>query len=203
MKINLPVTQVEYVLTDTDTVISKTDKKGALTYINDDFLRISGYSKAELIGASHNIVRHPDMPPEAFEDLWNNLKAGRVWSGYVKNRCKDGGFYWVHATALPLYENGEVVGYTSVRSKPDRAMVDKVAQIYQKFREGKSGDLKIQNGKVVKPSLLGRLNVLFSDLSIKLRLTAVIALLSVVLVAVGVHGLWGMSESNEGLRTVP
>ena len=208
MKINLPVIDAEYVLKDTDCVISKTDLKGLITYVNDDFVRISGYSKEELIGTSHNIVRHPDMPPEAFADLWDHLKRGRAWSGYVKNRSKNGEYYWVLANTLPLYEQGKVVGYTSVRGKPDRATVAEVAKTYQLFRNGQSGNLKIHDGQIVKPTLLDKFNFL-KNLSIKLRLTAVIAILSILLIAIGSFGLMGMSQSNEGLgsvyekRTVP
>jgi methyl-accepting chemotaxis protein len=201
MKINMPVTNTEYVLSDTDTIVSKTDKSGNITYVNDDFLRISGFSREELIGASHNIVRHPDMPREAFADLWNNLKAGRAWSGYVKNRSKDGNFYWVYANTLPLYENGQLVGYTSVRGKPDRAVVAQLTGLYRLFREGKAGNLKIQDGKIERHTIFGKLNA-FKKFSIKTRLTSVIAMMSVLLIAIGTYGLFGMSQSNEGLRTV-
>jgi methyl-accepting chemotaxis protein len=87
-----------------------THLKGAITYINEDFLRISGFTESELIGQSHNIVRHPDMPVEAFADLWKSLKEHRPWTGFVKNRCKNGDFYWVRANATPIYENGQCVG---------------------------------------------------------------------------------------------
>jgi len=88
MKINIPVTDVAYNLAEHDSIVSKTDLRGMITYINEDFLRVSGFSKQELIGKPHNIVRHPDMPPEAFEDMWQSLKAGRPWMGIVKNRAK-------------------------------------------------------------------------------------------------------------------
>ena len=93
MKINLPVTQNEVELRDDTLIVSRTDLKGQITYINKDFLDISGFTEDELIGKAHNIVRHPDMPAEAFADFWTTLKAGRPWTGYVKNRCKNGDFY--------------------------------------------------------------------------------------------------------------
>jgi methyl-accepting chemotaxis protein len=89
----MPVTNVEQVLLNSDSIVSKTDLKGIITYINEDFLRISGFTSEDLIGAEHNIVRHPDMPPEAFQDMWVSLKAGRPWTGVVKNRCKNGDHY--------------------------------------------------------------------------------------------------------------
>ena len=93
MRTNLPVTDREIVLTPETLIVSKTDLKGRLIYINRDFLEISGFTEAELIGEPHNVVRHPDMPSEAFEDLWRDLKAGRPWTGLVKNRCKNGDYY--------------------------------------------------------------------------------------------------------------
>lgn len=197
----MPVTNAEYVLSETDTIISKTDKSGNITYVNDDFVRISKFSREELIGASHNIVRHPDMPPEAFQDLWRNLKAGRSWTGYVKNRSKDGSYYWVLANTLPIFEDGQLIGYTSVRGKPERAIVDQLTGVYRLFREGKAGNLKIQDGRIEKHTIFGKFNI-FKKFSIKTRLISLITALSVLLIAIGAYGLFGMSQSNEGLRTV-
>ena len=89
MRTNLPITNQEYLLRDGMNIVSRTDLKGRITYINDDFIEASGFTEAELIGEPHNLVRHPDMPEEAFADLWNTLKAGRPWTGLVKNRCKN------------------------------------------------------------------------------------------------------------------
>lgn len=98
-------------------IVSTTDLKGALTYINQDFLDISGFTSDELIGKNHNIVRHPDMPAAAFEDLWATVKSGKPWMGLVKNRCKNGDYYWVDAFVTPLVKNGEITGYESTRVK--------------------------------------------------------------------------------------
>jgi aerotaxis receptor len=106
MRKNLPVTDVEYPITDEILIVSRTDAKGKLTSFNDDFVAAAGFSESELKGQPHNIVRHPDMPPEAFENLWDTLKAGKPWVGAVKNRRKNGDFYWVLATASPIRENG-------------------------------------------------------------------------------------------------
>jgi methyl-accepting chemotaxis protein len=201
MKINMPVTNVEYSLTKTDSIVSKTDLKGMITYINGDFLRISGFAKEELIGAPHNIVRHPDMPPEAFADLWKAMKESRSWSGLVKNRCKNGDFYWVLANVSPLYENGETAGYLSVRSKPSQEQINAADAAYRLFKEGKAGNLKIQDGKVVKSTFLGKLNP-FKNLTIKSRLISTVGMLSVLMIVIGGMGLQGMNKANEGLRTV-
>jgi methyl-accepting chemotaxis protein len=197
MKINMPVTNVEYALTERDSVVSKTDLKGIITYINEDFLRISGFTRQELIGASHNIVRHPDMPPEAFEDMWQSLKAGRPWTGIVKNRCKNGGFYWVLANATPIHENNQLIGYMSVRSKPSHEQTLAASAAYKLFREGKAYNLKIQDGKIVKTTLLKKLNV-FKHLNIKSRITVTIAIMSVLLLAIGGMGI----VANDGLIAV-
>jgi len=201
MKINRPVTDVEYALTEHDSVVSKTDLRGMITYINEDFLRISGFTRQELIGAPHNIVRHPDMPPEAFEDMWQSLKADRPWTGMVKNRCKNGDYYWVVANATPFYENEQLAGYMSVRSKPSYEQIKAASAAYKLFREGKAGHLKIRNGKVVKSTFLGKLNP-FKSLSIKSRFLCLVGLLCVFMLIIGGEGLLGMIKSNEDLRTV-
>jgi methyl-accepting chemotaxis protein len=136
MKINMPVTNIEIELKDTSSIVSKTDLKGRITYINRDFLEISGFTEQELIGASHNIVRHPDMPPAAFADLWNTVKAGKPWNGLVKNRCKNGDHYWIEANVAPVRENGEIVGYMSVRSKVTRKQIEDIEPIYRRMLKG-------------------------------------------------------------------
>ena len=109
MRQNLPVTGREIEIPDGEEIVSRTDLKGKIVYVNPTFVRVSGFSEAELIGQPHNIVRHPDMPAAAFADLWATLKANRPWTGMVKNRCKNGDHYWVEAHAIPVYENGEKV----------------------------------------------------------------------------------------------
>jgi aerotaxis receptor len=106
MRQNLPVTGIEYPLGDDKHIVSKTDLKGRITYVNPYFIETSGFSEQELIGAPHNLVRHPDMPPEAFHDLWSTLQAGLPWTGLVKNRRKNGDFYWVEASVTPILKGG-------------------------------------------------------------------------------------------------
>jgi aerotaxis receptor len=136
MRTNLPVTQHEYELGDADTLVSKTDLKGRIVYANPAFVEASGFGEAELIGQPHNLVRHPDMPQEAFADLWATLQAGLPWTGLVKNRRKNGDHYWVVANVTPVRERGVTRGYLSVRSKPSRQQVAQAEAIYRAVREG-------------------------------------------------------------------
>jgi aerotaxis receptor len=130
MKINLPVTQREFELEDGVTLVSTTDTKGVITHCNEAFVRASGFDYAELLGQPHSIVRHPDVPPEAFKDLWGTIGRGRPWSGIVKNRRKNGDHYWVQANVVPVMENGKPCAYMSVRLKPTRAQIQAAEQAY-------------------------------------------------------------------------
>ena len=121
MRVNLPTTAVEYLLPPGAALVSRTDLKGRITYVNPAFVEASGFSVEALMGKAHNIVRHPDMPPEAFADLWQTLDEGLPWTGVIKNRRANGDFYWVHASVTPIRRNGTTVGYMSVRSRPERA----------------------------------------------------------------------------------
>jgi PAS domain S-box-containing protein len=136
------------------TIVSRTDLKGRITYVNADFIEASGFDETELIGKAHNIVRHPDMPEEAFADLWRTLEAGRPWTGLVKNRCKNGDHYWVVANATPILEAGRVTGHLSVRTRATRPQVDAATAAYRLFRDGRAQGLAIEEGHVVKHGLL-------------------------------------------------
>lgn len=131
MKKNLPVTQREIDYSESDVFITKTDPKGIITYANDSFVSISGFSREELVGKNHNVVRHPDMPPWAFEDLWRTVKGGHPWRGLVKNRAKNGDHYWVRATVSPIMEGSHVIGYLSLRKKPSREEIARAESLYR------------------------------------------------------------------------
>ncbi|WP_415899932.1 methyl-accepting chemotaxis protein [Neptuniibacter sp. QD48_11] len=135
----MPVTNREVVLPEGQRIISTTDLKGRITYVNQVFCDISGFSEEELLGKAHNIVRHPDVPPAAFDNLWTSLKENQAWRGIVKNRCKNGDHYWVDAYVTPLYEKGQKVGYQSVRFKPSAEQVSKAEVIYAVANAGKAG----------------------------------------------------------------
>ncbi|WP_442597298.1 methyl-accepting chemotaxis protein [Parapusillimonas sp. JC17] len=150
MRKNYPVYDVETKLRPDQYLISKTDKKGRITYANPAFIEISGYTREELIGQPHNLIRHPDMPPEAFQDLWDTLHARKPWLGLVKNRRKDGGYYWVLANAAPIYEDGEVTGYASVRIKPTEDQVAAAQEFYEQINAGQARGYTVKAGQRVR-----------------------------------------------------
>lgn len=125
-------------------LVSTTDKRGVIKYVNDEFCKVSGFSKEELLNKNHNIVRHPDMPSVAFEDMWQHLKKGESWRGAVKNRCKDGSYYWVDAFVTPIYEKGELVGYQSVRRKLEAEFRNRAELLYSTAKTGKKLTSKLQ-----------------------------------------------------------
>ncbi|PWB35691.1 chemotaxis protein [Pseudomonas sp. SDI] len=138
MRLNLPVTAVEQTFAAHQRLISATDTASNITYCNAEFAAMSGFSQAELIGSTHNLVRHPDMPAAVFEQMWRYLKAGQSWMGIVKNRCKNGNFYWVSAYVTPILENGRLTGYESVRVKPSREQIERAEALYTRIREGRA-----------------------------------------------------------------
>lgn len=144
MRKNLPVTQQEKMFSARTKLISVTDTKGIILDCNEDFVEVSGFTRDELIGQPHNLVRHPDMPPAAFESMWRYLKAGKAWMGLVKNRCKNGDHYWVDAYVTPISENGRIIGYESVRTCPSRDAVARANRLYERLNQGKSLS-KLQN----------------------------------------------------------
>jgi methyl-accepting chemotaxis protein len=192
MKINMPVTQVESQLKDGIRIVSKTDLNGRITFVNRDFIEASGFSEEELIGHGQNIVRHPDMPPEAFADLWNTVKSGKPWIGIVKNRCKNGDHYWVEAIVNPIKENGQIVGYISVRSKATRQQIEGALRYHEKLKSEQSYMVavfeKFRNFK--------------RNISLKQRITAIFLTVLFVTPMVAYVGMKGMGDSNENMRTV-
>ncbi len=131
MKSKITPTRQERVMRENDFIVSKTDLSGRITYCNEVFIELSGYTEAEMLAVQHNIVRHPDMPRAVFKLLWDTIKDGRECFAYVKNLCKDGGYYWVFANVTPDYDqHGQPVGYFSVRRKPRPEAVEAASQLY-------------------------------------------------------------------------
>ena len=123
----------EIVLDEFSFLVSETDERGIITFANEDFCKIAGYSLEDLIGKPHNIVRHPDMPKAAFKSLWDTVKSGQVWTGYVKNATKDGGYYWVFATVYPFESCDGSRGYLSCRRKPSKQEISEAEALYKQW----------------------------------------------------------------------
>ena len=196
MRTNLPVTNVEYPITEETLIVSKTDLKGRLTYFNEQFVAASGFAEQELMGQPHNIIRHPDMPPEAFANLWDTLKAGKPWAGAVKNRRKNGDFYWVLASATPLWEAGQVTGYMSIRTKLPSDQREEAEHVYALFRANKAQAYRVEAGMIRRRSMTDIL-ALFTN-SFKARLVTLIAVQAAFMLIMGLQAELGFS----GLTTI-
>ena len=160
MRSNLPVTQQEFAIPDGATLVSTTDLQSRITYCNPAFIAVSGYEREELLGQPHNLVRHPDMPSEAFRDMWATLQSGRPWSAVVKNRRKNGDHYWVLANATPILDQGQPVGYLSVRTRPTREQVQDAQRLYEQLHSDAAdgrATLGLDQGLAVRRGLRGRL----------------------------------------------
>jgi aerotaxis receptor len=160
MRSNLPIVDQEYPYPPGESLVSTTDLKGRITYCNPAFIHVSGYRRDELLGQPHNMIRHPDMPEEAYRDMWATIESGQPWSALVKNRRKDGTYYWVKANVTPLMERDRPVGYMSVRTQPDRSDIAAAQRLYATLREQKqSGQILngLSNGRVVRLDWIGRM----------------------------------------------
>ncbi len=172
MRKNLPVTGSEYLLQDGAQIVSRTDLNGIITFCNPDFVEASGFNESELMGAPHNILRHPDMPPSAFADLWATLKAGKPWSGMVKNRRKNGDHYWVEANVTPEKRDGQIASYLSVRRKPTRNQVEAAEALYRNVNAGRATLAETGLGARIKRQHLATKIAVASTLIVTLCLVA-------------------------------
>ncbi len=191
MRTNLPVSDHEYPFPSGETLVSTTDTKGRITYCNPRFIEVSGYSKDELLGQPHNLIRHPDMPEEAFRDMWATIQAGKPWSAPVKNRRKDGDYYWVMANATPLMQNGQPVGYMSVRTEATREQIRAAEALYARMRDEKARgqqSVALRGGRLVSLSLWGRVS---EALSLGVEGKLLLILLGLVLAGAGLQSVFG------------
>jgi aerotaxis receptor len=189
---SITVTQREYHFSDSVTLMSTTDTQSHITYANSAFIEVSGFSREELLGQPHNAVRHPDMPAQAFADMWATLKAGQSWTALVKNRRKNGDHYWVRANATPVQRGGVVTGYMSVRTKPEAHEVSAAENLYKRFREGRARGLAFHKGIIVRMGLMGWTS-LFQVMPVRWRIrlaaTLITAIPGVATLAIGVSGI--------------
>ncbi|PWC85763.1 chemotaxis protein [Azospirillum sp. TSH100] len=200
MRLNEPITDREIVMEDGVLLVSRTDTGGRITFVNKAFVDISGYAEAELIGAPHNLIRHPHMPEEAFADLWATIKDGRPWEGLVKNRTKSGDFYWVRANVTPVIEDGAVTGFISIRTKPSREQVAATERLYTDIRNGRARHLAVREGQAVGLSAGAAFRRWLA--TVTGRLTMIFAFMILSMLVVGGVTLRGMSDSNASLKTV-
>ncbi len=197
MKENLPVTQKNIEMAPELVLVSHTDLKGIITYANRTFVEVSGFSLQELTGNNHNMVRHPDVPSALFEDLWSTVQNGRPWTGIVKNRAKSGDHYWVEANVAPIYEEGEISGYMSVR-KP--ATAEQIAQAQGLYAEVERGEVRVRSGNVYRgmADKLDRVIHPLRNLSVRTKLMGMFSVL--ILLPLLIFGWVGSEKARDALE---
>jgi aerotaxis receptor len=183
LKNNQPVTQREVDYKESDVFVTRTDLKGIVTSANEAFCRIAGFQESELLGKSHNLVRHPDMPEWAFRSLWDTIKSGHPWRGIVKNRCKNGDHYWVRATVSPIKRQGQVIGYLSLRKKPSRQEVTQAEALYRAQPNAAPGT-GFSIGKW------------FSGLGLQMKIALLIQPLLFILLSLGTYAVYHQIETS-------
>ncbi|MCY1218329.1 Aerotaxis receptor [compost metagenome] len=194
MRNNQPVTQREFDFPDNATLMSTTDTNSYITYANAAFVEVSGFTQEEIKGQPHNLVRHPDMPAEAFADMWSTLKGGEPWTALVKNRRKNGDHYWVRANATPIVRNGRPTGYMSVRTKASREEIAAAEELYRDFREGRERNRRFHKGLVVRTGLMA-FTSLFQTMPVRWRVRLALA----ALIPVSTAGAWYLGLSGGAL----
>lgn len=196
MRKNLPVTNQEYRLPEGITLVSRTDSKGRITYTNDAFVEVSGFTREELVGQPHNLVRHPDVPPEVFRDMWSCLLAGRPWSGVIKNRRKDGDHYWVRANVNAI-KNG---GFHSVRFAASREEVAEAERLYETLR-GDSG-YGLESGRLVKKNRWWKLRRFLQHISLRQRFLAFIITFTALFAYILVYAWISVFTARDAMHSV-
>ncbi|MBV8501887.1 MAG: PAS domain-containing protein [Paucibacter sp.] len=174
MRNNQPVSHREFDFPEDATLMSTTDTQSYVRYANAAFVEVSGFTREEIQGQPHNFVRHPDMPTEAFADMWATLKGGEPWTALVKNRRKNGDHYWVRANAVPVIRDGRQTGYMSVRTKPSREEIVHAEELYKEFREGRASNKRFHKGLILRTGLMGWTS-LFQTMSVRWRIRWVLA----------------------------
>ena len=191
MRQNFPVTQQDFQFAADATLMSTTDTHSNIVYANDAFVAVSGYRREDIEGQPHNLVRHPDMPVEAFEDMWRTLKGGEPWTGMVKNRRQNGDHYWVRANATPVKREGVITGYMSVRTKPSPEEVAQASGLYAKFKEGQAGNLSFQKGLVTRTGIMKWTSALQTMSSASRAILALLMVTTLVSAEAWYEGLQG------------
>ncbi|MDP2697987.1 methyl-accepting chemotaxis protein [Thalassospira sp.] len=185
---------------DSDILVSRTDTGGKIRMANNAFIKISGFDENELIGSPHNLVRHPDMPKAAFENLWATIRAGRPWQGLVKNRAKSGDHYWVRANVTPILKDGKIEEFISIRSKPSDAEKTYAEKVYADMRKGAAHNIALDDGEIIETGFRPKLKRFLA--SIQGSLTVTFANMIVLMMIIGGYGLWGIYQTAQYLDDV-
>lgn len=195
-----PVNDREYVLPDGEVIITHTDPSSRITYANPAFLRSSGYELEEVLGQPHRLVRHPDMPREVFVDLWATIQSGRPWSGIVKNRRKDGGYYWVRANITPILQGGRIAGYMSVRVKASADEISRAARLYADIRAGRI-QARFENGKHAESGLARGVRQLL-DIGLETGTFIFVGTMALMFLAIGLTTWFSESLAGGALKAL-
>ena len=184
MRTNLPINDQEYIVRPGQTLVSQTDLHGTIVECNDAFEIASGFSRAELIGQPHNIIRHPDVPELVFRDMWQDLKQGIPWTQVIKNRRKDGGYYWVRAHATPIYKQGQITGYMSVRTPISQTEKQQAINLYTSLKQN---EVKLQHGELAQDNLILKLKLFnATPIGLLLAMTSLFAFIPAIMLVTGV-----------------
>jgi PAS domain S-box-containing protein len=176
---NGPVTTIERCLEEGAFAVTMTDPQGLLTFVNEAFARISGFDPEELLGQPHNRVRHPDMPAAVFTRLWATLQAGESWQGLIKNRARNGDFFWADTTISPVVERGSVVGYVAIRNKPNAFQIEEADYLHARMRAGQAAEAVFRQPWIPAPTLTFKARLWWTGAAL-LTLFGLVALLNVV-----------------------
>ncbi|GGW67468.1 MULTISPECIES: methyl-accepting chemotaxis protein [Halomonadaceae] len=188
-------------LTDDQVLISRSDRQGNITYVNQTFIEVSGYSQAELLGEPHRIFRDPEMPAQIFKNMWATIEQGKTWQGVVKNRCKNGDTYWVHTTVAPLLDGERVAGYTAIRRRAANKAIARAARAYHAMQQGRARGFTLHYGALRRTGVRGWVQR-FSFSSMQAKLMGMVVAAILLLTVAGAAGVYGLTSSAERLRTL-
>tara|TARA_R110002012_G_scaffold61394_2_gene161004 strand:- start:319 stop:2496 length:2178 start_codon:yes stop_codon:yes gene_type:complete len=195
----VPAASAVYELSDDDVLISRSDLQGRITYANQSFVTMSGYSLEAMIGKPHSLFRHPSMPQAVFHNLWETIEAGKTWSGLINNRRQDGEAYWMHTTIAPLLDDEQIVGYTSIRRKAKADAIERAERVYASMEQGKTRGVKLHYG-ALRPAGVRGFVKRFSFSSMQAKLIGMVVASVLLLVIAGAAGVYSLTSSAERLR---
>ncbi len=193
--------QAAFELSDDQVLISRSDRQGKITYVNQTFVDVSGYAQTELMGEPHSVFRDPDMPAMVFSNMWATIEKGKTWQGVVKNRCKNGDTYWVHTTVAPLLDGQRVAGYTAIRRKAGQKAIARAARAYSTMQQGRSRGFKLHHGALRRTGVRGWVQR-FSFSSMQAKLMGMVIAAIALLAVAGAAGVYGITSSADRLRTL-